>query len=115
MGDDKKRNGTVKYKIEITPSAKESIKSIKDTREKKSLADKIESLAYEPEKKGKPLIKELKGYYSVRACGQRYRIIFSIENEIITVFIIAIGIRKEGDKNDIYNLAKKLIKLGLIE
>jgi mRNA interferase RelE/StbE len=31
------------------------------------------------------------------------------------VIIIAIGIRKDGDKKDIYELMKKYIKTGLLE
>lgn len=31
------------------------------------------------------------------------------------VLVVALGIRKEGDKKDVYNLAKKLIRLGLLE
>jgi mRNA interferase RelE/StbE len=33
----------------------------------------------------------------------------------ITILLIAIGIRKEGDKKDIYQLMKKYLKTGLLE
>ena len=68
-------------------------------------------LGTEPEKQGKPLIGELSGYRSLRTAGQRYRIIFRIEKEKTMVWIMALGIRKEGSKRDIYTLAKKLISL----
>jgi len=72
-------------------------------------------LEQDPEKKGKPLIGELSGFRSLRVAGQRYRIIYRIEKEKIMVSIVALGIRKEGNKKDIYTLAKKLIKLRLIK
>jgi hypothetical protein len=31
------------------------------------------------------------------------------------VLIVALGMRKEGDKKDIYELAKKLKQLGLLD
>lgn len=49
------------------------------------------------------------------ADGQRYRIIYKVEDERVMVLVVALGIRKEGDKKDVYNLAKKLIRLGLLE
>ncbi len=45
----------------------------------------------------------------------RYRVIFKIEDDPDVVWVVAAGIRKEGDQKDIYKLAKKLLKLGLID
>ncbi|MDJ0589387.1 MAG: hypothetical protein QNJ72_05225 [Pleurocapsa sp. MO_226.B13] len=55
-----------------------------------------------PEKQGKALSGKLKGYRSVRALGQRYRIVYRVERSTITVLIVGAGIRKEGIKKDIY-------------
>ena len=33
---------------------------------------------------------------------------------IVVVVIVAVGRRKASDKNDIYELAKKLLRLGLL-
>lgn len=33
----------------------------------------------------------------------------------ITVLVVALGIRKDGSKQDVYALAKKLLRLGLLE
>ena len=68
-------------------------------------------LEAEPEKRGKALIGELSGYRSHRAVGQRYGIIYRIEKEKVMVWVMALGIRKEGSKRDIYTLARKLIFL----
>ena len=50
----------------------------------------------------------------VRAVGQRYRIVHRVERRKVVVVIVALGKRKAGDKGDIYELAKKLLKQGLL-
>jgi len=62
-----------------------------------------------------PLTDELTSYRSVRAVGQRYRIIYKVEEQRVMILVVALGIRKEGDKKDIYELAKKLKRLGLLD
>ena len=52
--------------------------------------------------------------HSVRAVGQRYRIVYRVERREVVVLIVAVGRRKASDKNDIYELAKKLLRLGLL-
>lgn len=69
----------------------------------------------EPKLMGKLLKGPLKELRSVRAAGQRYRIIYKVIDEEIVVIIITVGIRKEGDKKDIYELLKKYIKTGLMD
>jgi len=34
---------------------------------------------------------------------------------MIIVYVVALGMRKEGDKRDIYALTRRLIRLGLLE
>lgn len=115
MGKGKGRNQDVKYQIEISDTAKYQLKNIKDERIKGIIISRIEELCYNPEKQGKALIKELAGIRSIRTAGQRYRIIFKIEKLKVIIYILAIGIRKDKSKKDIYHLAKQLIKLGLVD
>jgi mRNA interferase RelE/StbE len=91
------------------------INKVQDRRIRAKIIETIGGLAEEPEKKGKPLTAELDGYHSVRAAGQRYYIIYRIDNEKVVVLIVAAGIRREGDRKDIYALAKKLIRARLLE
>ena len=84
----------MQYNIEITPLAIELLSKIKDQREQRGLRKRIEKLALEPEKQGKALAGKLKGYRSVRALGQRYRIVYRIDRSTITVLIVGAGIRK---------------------
>ncbi len=45
----------------------------------------------------------------------RYRVIYKIDKQTVIVFVLAAGIRKEGDKKDIYRIAKKLLHAGLLD
>ena len=102
------------YRIVIAPRARGMLKAITDRRVREKLASVIDSLESDPELRGKPLDDDLAGYRSIRAVGQRYRIIYRVERSIVTVVIVAAGIRKEGSREDIYRIAAKLIRLGLL-
>ncbi|MDJ0662356.1 MAG: type II toxin-antitoxin system RelE/ParE family toxin [Crocosphaera sp.] len=99
----------MKYNVQLIPIALELLSKIKDKRIQKALRERIEKLHNEPEKQGKALSGRLKGYRSVRAVGQRYRIIYRVDNNKIVILIIGVGIRKEGNKKDVYSLLEKLI------
>jgi mRNA interferase RelE/StbE len=99
----------------LTDGARKALSAITDRRIREKLEQRIEGLSEEPEMQGKPLGEELAGYRSVRAVGQRYRIIYKVERQKVVVIVIAVGLRRERDKADIYQLAKRLIRLGLVE
>ena len=103
------------YRIVIQPIAINLLREISDRRIRQKISDRIDKLKESSEMQGKPLLGELDGYYSVRAVGQRYRIIYVIEQAQVTVMIVALGIRKDGSKQDVYALAKKLLRLGLLD
>lgn len=103
------------YRIVIQPKALKLLKEISDRRIRQKISDRIDKLKESPEIQGKPLLGELDGFYSVRAVGQRYRIIYTIEQAQVIVMIVALGIRKDGSKQDVYALAKKLLRLGLLD
>ena len=90
------------------------LEAIQDRRVRDKIRDRIDGLVEEPEKQGKPLTGELTGYRSLRAVGQRYRIIYRIEEGKVLVLVMALGIRKEGSGKDIYVLAQKLLRLRLL-
>ncbi len=103
------------WEVRLTLKAEMQVAAIKDRRVQERLRSSLRRLEYEPELQGKPLADELVGYRSVRAVGQRYRIIYKVEDQRVLVLIVALGMRKEGDKKDIYELAKKLKRLGLLD
>lgn len=102
------------WKILLTPTALQLLKDISDRRIREKIGAVIDRLAENPEKQGKALLGELSGFRSIRAVGQRYRIIYQVKGNEIVVVIVAIGIRRDGAREDIYKLAKKLIRLGLL-
>jgi mRNA interferase RelE/StbE len=103
------------WQVIITPQARKHLAAITDRRIQEKMKASLRRLEYEPEVQGKPLSDELAGLLSVRAVGQRYRIIYKVDENRVIVFVVALGIRKEGDKKDAYALAKKLARLGLLD
>jgi mRNA interferase RelE/StbE len=91
------------------------LQDVSDSRLRELIFKRAKQLESEPEKQGKPLLGELAGLRSVRAVGQRYRILYRVERNRVIVLIVAMGIRKEGSRRDIYALAKKLLRAKLIE
>lgn len=101
------------YRITITPTAFKMLKSIKDTRIRTKLIERIDALQDNPGDQGKALLGELTGLRSVRAVGQRFRILYQINKTEVVVCVVALGIRRDGDRHDIYALAQKLVRTRL--
>jgi mRNA interferase RelE/StbE len=77
------------------------------------IVKRIRQLVRDPEKQGKALTSELKGFRSLAVI--RYRVIYAVDRGKVVVYIVAAGIRKEGDSKDIYELARKLLRKGLLD
>ncbi|MFM7373051.1 MAG: type II toxin-antitoxin system RelE family toxin [Cuspidothrix sp.] len=106
---EKPQTDNIEFEIQLTPLALEMLGNIKDKRHQKALSSRIDKLKIEPEKQGKPLTGQLINYRSLRAVGQRYRIVYQVENDKVVVLVVGIGLRKDNDKGDIYNLLQKLL------
>ena len=102
------------YRIVLTATALKLLEAISDRRIREKIRDRIDGLAHDPERQGYPLGGELAGLRSLRVVGQRYRILYRVERTKILVIVVAVGLRKESDRHDIYRLAQKLIRLQLI-
>src|SRR4029450_8275914 len=102
------------FAITWTETALQLVEVIPDQRIRRLISQRVDQLARSPEQQGKPLIGELAGFRSVRAIGQRYRIVYRVERREVTVLIVAVGRRRSGDKSDIYELARKLLRQGLL-
>ena len=72
-----------RYRIIFTPKAAAMLEAVRDRRERELLPRRIEELAEAPELQGKALLGELRGHRSVRAVGQRYRVIYRVLREEI--------------------------------
>ena len=102
------------YTIKWTETAVRLSEAIPDQRIRRLITQRVDQLAKSPEQQGKPLLGELAGFRSVRVVGQRYRIIYRVERKEVVVSIAAVAKRKEGDKGDVYALAKRLLRLRLL-
>ena len=93
----------MKYEIVIQPTALRMLTDIKDLYIRRKITERIDGLAHDPEMQGKPLLRELSGFRSLRAAGQRYRIIYSVHRSKVYVSVVAIGIRRARDKGIFMN------------
>ena len=103
------------WRITITPTAMGMLTGITDRRIREKIITVIDRLAEEPERQGKAMVGELAGFRSIRAVSQRYRIIYTVKGGEIVVVVVEVGIRRDGARDDIYNLTKKLLRLGLLD
>ena len=102
------------YQIEITPTGLEALEAITDRRTRSAIVRRIDALVEEPEKQGKPLRGWLAGFLSVRAAGQRYRVVYRVEDAKKRVLVYMVGLRREGNRRDVYALAEHLVHRGFI-
>lgn len=102
------RQATGPYQITLTPKAVEMLEAVTDRRERETLLERIEALAADPELQGKALLGELRGHRSVRAVGQRYRIVYWVIREVVVVLVIGLGRRREGNRRDVYAQLERL-------
>ena len=100
----------IEYHLEITCLALKMLAEVNDQRHRQGLINRIEKLKSEPEKQGKPLANTFKGYRSVRAVGQRYRIIYRVDRNQVVVFVVGVGLRRQGDREDIYSILERLLE-----
>ncbi len=100
------------YHVALTDEAIALLDSIttRDRRIAGKLCDHIEALAITPSLKGSHLRGDFSGLLSHHCLGNRFRIIYQINESQHTVTIISLGMRKAGDKRDIYELTKKILR-----
>jgi mRNA interferase RelE/StbE len=109
--------------IQWTETAKQGLASL-PKKVRRGLLDKANELrrVSDPASVHKPLIGPLAGLHTIKYA--RYRAIYKVEKtklpggqvqERIVVMFVAAGIRKEGDKSDVYRLATRLVAMGLID
>ena len=96
--------------IEIAPTGFQSLKDLKSKKTQREIAKVIDSLAKNPEGQGKAVIEPLEGIRSVRSGRNQYRILYRVDSEEKVVSILLIGKRKPGKEEDVYALARKLLK-----
>lgn len=98
------------YVVKFSPDAAQDLSVISDQATVRAIIKKAKDLDTEPLKQGKPLKGVLVNFRTVRAAGQRYRIVYQVAAQAGQVVIVVIGIRKAGDKTDAYAVAGKRLK-----
>ena len=99
------------YRIVVSPAAAEMIRAIRDRRIQRQILEKIKGLENDPENQGRALLDEFAGRRRIPAAG-RYRVIYSVQRLRRVVAVLAIGIRREGARDDIYRTLARLIRRG---
>ena len=102
------------FAITWTETALKLVETISDQRIRRLISQRADQLSSSPEQQGKALMGELAGFRSVRAVGQRYRMVYRVERREVTVLVVAVGRRRSGDKHDVYELARKLLRQRLL-
>jgi mRNA interferase RelE/StbE len=89
------------YQLEISPAAKRDLKKLPNPLQKKIVFEHLPKIQEEPYSTSEPLIGTLKGERSYHF-GRKpeYRIIYYIEEDLITVTII-------GTREGVYKRAKR--------
>lgn len=101
-----------RFRVQFTAGARDDLRAIGDTRTRQAVFNRAQGLNVEPLAQGKALGDDLKGFRSVRAAGQRYRILYRVGVLEGVVTVAVVGIRKEGDKRDVYRVASKRLGEG---
>lgn len=94
----------------VTPTATRLLKAL-DHAAFLIVQQAVRKLREAPEL-GKPLVGGLKGLLSWKV--SRYRIVYAWQKERHRIAIVGAGIRREGDRRDVYALLHRLQRQGLL-
>jgi mRNA interferase RelE/StbE len=83
-----------RYKILIKASAAKEIEQLPTRKDRRRVVEKIRRLADEPRPKG---CEKLSGQDRYRVRQGNYRIIYSVDDDVLTVHVV-----KVGDRKDVY-------------
>lgn len=67
-----------RFRVQFTDGERDDLRAIGDTRTRQAVFSRARGLDTEPLAQGKALGDDLKGYRSVRAAGQRCRILYRV-------------------------------------
>ena len=81
-----------KYRILIKPSAVKEIENIPLKKDRRRVAERISKLAENPRPPG---CEKLSGQDKYRVRQGRYRIVYSIEDQDLVVYVVKVGHRKD--------------------
>jgi mRNA-degrading endonuclease RelE of RelBE toxin-antitoxin system len=103
----------MRYAVFWTREALALLGRLRPKATQRTIVDETEALEENPSL-GKPLQGELDAYRSLRVVRQRYRVIYRIDSSDQRIYVVYLGRRRAGRRDDIYELARKLLKTRLI-
>lgn len=109
----------IPVEIEWTSAAGESLRKIGSRTIQQKIRDKVTQLAAsgDPELLGKPLVDEFHGLYRISFARYRivYRVIRHSKSRVVVRIVVRVllaAIRKHGDKSDIYEQLRRMLRRG---
>lgn len=104
------------FTVLITAIAEEMLRDIARRRGRESveqLRALILDLRRNPEQKTQPLTGALRGFRSLHS--GRFRIIVKVVRRTVRVYVVAVGWHASGSRDDIYEVAQRLLKRARID
>ena len=110
------------YNVWYSDEAADQLRGL-DGSIRSTVAKKIRRLNKNPDQQGAPLLRQLAGHRRIYCAGRYralYRILDGFETELDAdgdlvylgrVAIVCIGIRKDGEKADVYEVAGRIIEV----
>ena len=80
-----------KYSLRIKKSARKELEAIDSKTDRRRIAERISSLATDPRPRG---ASKLSGQERYRIRQVRYRILYTIEDDLLVIYMIKVGDRK---------------------
>ncbi len=81
-----------RYKLLIKPSAVKEIEAISRKKDRQRIIKRIQDLAADPRPKG---CQKLSGRERYRLRQGSYRIVYSVEDDTLVVYVVRVGHRKD--------------------
>jgi mRNA interferase RelE/StbE len=81
-----------RYRVLIKPSAVKEIEAIPRKGDRQRIVKRIEGLAEEPRPVG---CQKLSGQDRYRLRQGQYRIVYAVEDDLLTVYVVRVGHRKD--------------------
>jgi len=97
----------LQYQIVLSGAARNDLKAIRNRATLEQINERIQSLASEPHR-GKPLRGRLSGFRSIRAARNHYRVIYRLEEQVITIYVVAIGLREEDNYDGVHQRLERI-------
>lgn len=105
-----------RFQVVLTKTATDMLRQIGKKYGKKTyetLRDLIAGLEHQPDQKGEALHRPLQGLHSLHY--SRFRVIYRIESGNAIVLVVAAGHHASGERDDIYQIIRRLVENGTIE